>query len=69
MNDNYKIERKQKSKVEDMSALPQILLAEVRDKNGAIVGIRHCDFKAGLVIDRCGRKYRLDEHGAQRRIK
>ena len=63
------IEAKPKSKLHDFSKPPQILLNYVRDEKGNIAGVRHMDLRAGSIIKRCGKIYRIDKNGTQRRVR
>jgi hypothetical protein len=47
---------------------PQIMTGIARDADGKIKGVYMTDFKAGKVIQRCGKSYRLMPDGSQRRV-
>jgi hypothetical protein len=57
-----------KSKLDDKTAPPQILLGYMRGQDGNITGVRHVDFKAGIRIQRCGKVYEVKANGQQVRV-
>jgi hypothetical protein len=60
--------KEEPSALDDFSKPKQILLNYTRNKFGEITGVRHCDFQPNLIIERCGRRYKVDATGRQTRI-
>jgi hypothetical protein len=58
-----------KSKLDDFTQPPQIILQIRPSATGKGFDIRHADFVPGMTIERCGRKYIVNEKGQQIRIK
>ena len=49
---------------------PQIMIGYVRNPvTGAADRVRLAPYEPGMIIERCGRQYQVDEKGQQRRIK
>lgn len=55
--------------VQTVSSEAVVLISEARDKEGRVVGHKVAKFVPGMVITRCGREYRVEKDGSQRRIK
>ncbi len=47
---------------------PRVMVATRHDENGKLM-IGSLPFKPGMIVERCGKKYQIDERGVQRRMK